>query len=157
MHEESGPSWGMRGLRKWLGTAPETRDELLKLVQDSRRFLEPDTVAMLEGVLDLPATKIREVMTPRTTMISLQEDDELLDILHVLVESAHSRFPVMMLHQAIRKSKSGDVVEVFATDNSTSWDIPKFCMHLGHELLLQEERLDEQGNKEFHYLVKKGE
>ncbi len=25
--------------------------------------------------------------------------------------------PVMMLHQAIRKSKSGDVVEVFATDN----------------------------------------
>jgi len=64
--------------------------------------------------------------------------------------------PVMMLHQAIRKSKAGDVVEVFATDNSTSWDIPKFCMHLGHELLLQEERLDENGNKEFHYLVKKG-
>ena len=99
MHEESGPSWGMRGLRKWLGTAPETRDELLKLVQDSRRFLEPDTVAMLEGVLDLPATKIREVMTPRTAMISLQEDDELLDILHVLVESAHSRFPVFSSDQ----------------------------------------------------------
>ena len=99
MHEESSPSWGMRGLRKWLGTAPETRDELLKLVQDSRRFLEPDTVAMLEGVLDLPATKIREVMTPRTSMISLQEDDELLDILHVLVESAHSRFPVFSSDQ----------------------------------------------------------
>jgi len=89
----------MRGLRKWLGTAPETRDELLKLVQDSRRFLEPDTVAMLEGVLDLPATKIREVMTPRTSMISLQEDDQLLDILHVLVESAHSRFPVFSSDQ----------------------------------------------------------
>ena len=99
MQEESGPSWGMRRLRKWLGTAPETRDELLKLVQDSQRFLEPDTVAMLEGVLDLPATKIREVMTPRTAMISLQEDDELLDILHVLVESAHSRFPVFSSDQ----------------------------------------------------------
>ena len=99
MHDESSPSWGMRGLRKWLGTAPETRDELLKLVQDSRRFLEPDTVAMLEGVFDLPATKIREVMTPRTAMISLQEDDELLDILHVLIESAHSRFPVFSSDQ----------------------------------------------------------
>ena len=99
MHEESGPSWGMRGLRKWLGTAPETRDELLKLVQDSRRFLEPDTVAMLEGVLDLPATKIREVMRPRTSMISLQEDGQLLEILHVLVESAHSRFPVFSSDQ----------------------------------------------------------
>ncbi len=99
MHEESSPSWGMRGLRKWLGTAPETRDELLKLVQDSRRFLEPDTVAMLEGVLDLPATKIREVMTPRTAMVSLQEDDQLLDILDVLIESAHSRFPVFSSDQ----------------------------------------------------------
>lgn len=47
---------------------------------------------MLEGVLDLPATKIREVMTPRTAIISLQEDDQLLDILHVLIDSAHSRF-----------------------------------------------------------------
>ncbi|WP_217488823.1 HlyC/CorC family transporter [Acinetobacter oleivorans] len=99
MQEEPSPSWGMRGLRKWLGTAPETRDELLKLVQNSRRFLEPDTVAMLEGVLDLPATKIREVMTPRTAMISLQEDDQLLDILDVLVESAHSRFPVFSSDQ----------------------------------------------------------
>lgn len=99
MQEEPSPSWGMRGLRKWLGTAPETRDELLKLVQNSRRFLEPDTVAMLEGVLDLPATKIREVMTPRTAMISLQEDDQLLDILDVLVESAHSRFPVFSADQ----------------------------------------------------------
>lgn len=93
MQDESSPSWA-RGLRKWLNTAPGTRDELLKLVQDSRRFLEPDTVAMLEGVLDLPATKVREVMTPRTALVSLQEDDDLLDIIPVLIESAHSRFPV---------------------------------------------------------------
>ena len=99
MQDESGPSWGMRGLRKWLGTAPETRDELLKLVQDSRRFFFFFTVAMLEGVLDLPATKVREVMTPRTSMVSLQEDDQILDILHVLVESAHSRFPVFSSDQ----------------------------------------------------------
>jgi magnesium and cobalt transporter len=35
-------------------------------------------------------------MTPRTAMISLQEDDQLLDILHVLIDSAHSRFPVFL-------------------------------------------------------------
>ena len=64
--------------------------------------------------------------------------------------------PVMMLHQAIRKSKSGDVVEVFATDNSTSWDIPKFCMHLGHELLLKEESLGANSHTEYRYLVQKG-
>ena len=64
--------------------------------------------------------------------------------------------PVMMLHQAIRKSKSGDVVEVLATDPSTSWDIPKFCLHLGHQLLVQEEMQDAAGLKEYRYLVQKG-
>ncbi len=94
MREEPSPSWAMRGLKKWLSTAPETRDELMKLVQDSRQFLEPDTVDMLEGVLDLPATQIREIMTPRPALVSLSEDDELLDILPALIQSAHSRFPV---------------------------------------------------------------
>mgnify|MGYP001563168233 FL=1 len=125
MHEESGPSWGMRGLRKWLGTAPETRDELLKLVQDSRRFLEPDTVAMLEGVLDLPATKIREVMTPRTAMVSLQEDDQLFDILHVLIESAHSRFPVFSADQpenVVGILLAKDLLP-FLTDRSSNVDV----------------------------------
>lgn len=89
-----GPSWTMRGLKKWLSTAPETRDELMKLVHDSRRFLEPDTVDMLEGVLDLPATQIREIMTPRPAIVSLCEEDQLLDILPKMIESAHSRFPV---------------------------------------------------------------
>jgi magnesium and cobalt transporter len=94
MKEDGAPSWSMRGLRKWLANAPETRDELLNLVQDSRRFLEPDTVDMLEGVLSLPAIQVREIMTPRPAIVGLHDDDELLEIMPVLIESAHSRFPV---------------------------------------------------------------
>jgi|TARA_B110000116_G_scaffold254528_1_gene252114 tRNA 2-thiouridine synthesizing protein A len=45
--------------------------------------------------------------------------------------------PVMMLHQAVRELNSGQVLEVTATDPSTTRDIPKFCQFLGHELLLQ--------------------
>ncbi len=41
----------------------------------------------------------------------------------------------MMLHQMVKKMAAGDVVEVQATDPSTSRDIPKFCLFLGHELL----------------------
>ena len=62
--------------------------------------------------------------------------------------------PVMMLHQAVRRAQSGEVIEVFATDPSTSWDIPKFCMHLGHELLIQEEK-EVEGKKEYYYQVQK--
>ncbi len=43
--------------------------------------------------------------------------------------------PVMMLHNAVRDAKPGDVIKVLATDPSTERDIPKFCQFLGHELL----------------------
>lgn len=81
---------------------------------------------------------------------------ELTPVIQLNTRGLRCPEPVMMLHQAIRKAKPGDVVEVLATDPSTSWDIPKFCMHLGHELLLQEEMLDGTGLKEYRYLVQKG-
>ena len=87
---------------------------------------------------------------------SMMSEQEKSSVVQLNTRGLRCPEPVMMLHQAIRKAKSGDVVEVFATDNSTSWDIPKFCLHLGHELVLQEEVLDEAGNKEFHFLVQKG-
>ena len=47
--------------------------------------------------------------------------------------------PVMMLHQAVKKMTAGEVIEVQATDPSTTRDIPKFCLFLGHELLADKE------------------
>lgn len=88
-----GNSWS-RGLKRWLSTAPETRDELVKLVQDSRRFLEPETVDMLEGVLDLPATKIHEIMTPISHVTGLTERQPLDDIMTTFIQTTHSRYPV---------------------------------------------------------------
>ncbi len=41
----------------------------------------------------------------------------------------------MMLHNAVRDAKPGDIIRVLATDPSTERDIPKFCQFLGHELL----------------------
>lgn len=58
--------------------------------------------------------------------------------------------PVMMLHQAIRKAVSGDVIRVVATDPSTERDIPKFCHYLNHELISKEEH---QGR--YIYRIKK--
>lgn len=62
--------------------------------------------------------------------------------------------PLMMLHQAVRKSQSGQVIHVMATDPSTTRDIPKFCMHLGHVLVSSNDR-DQDGKKEYLFWVKK--
>lgn len=61
----------------------------------------------------------------------------------------HCPEPVMLLHQAIRKSQSGQIIHVVATDPSTLRDIPKFCLHLGHELLMQQQQ---QHNGKVQYL-----
>lgn len=87
-------SW-RRGLKRWLSTAPETRDDLLNLVQESRRFLDSDMVDMLEGVLDLPATQVREIMTPRPDVMAIDSGDDIETVLNVIFESNHSRYPVI--------------------------------------------------------------
>ena len=84
----------MRGLKRWLHAAPETRDELIKLVQESHQFLEPDTVDMLEGVLDLPATQVREIMTPRPQVTGIHESASLPEVMDIILETTHSRYPV---------------------------------------------------------------
>ena len=56
----------------------------------------------------------------------------------------------MLLHNAIRDADAGELVQVLATDPSTTRDIPKFCTFLGHELVSQEQHGDE-----YHYLIRK--
>ena len=58
--------------------------------------------------------------------------------------------PIMLLHKAIRESRHGDIIEVFATDPSTERDIDKFCEFLGHKLLKKE-----INNDNFYYLVER--
>ena len=94
-NKQQSSSWS-RGLKRWLSTAPETRDELVKLVHDSRRFLAPDTVDMLEGVLDLPAIQVREIMTPVSHVAGITQHQNLQDIMSLYMETAHSRYPVFI-------------------------------------------------------------
>lgn len=61
--------------------------------------------------------------------------------------------PVMMLHNKVRDMQVGEVLEVLATDPSTTRDIPKFCRFLGHELVLQEVLEDAS---EYRYQIRKG-
>ncbi len=57
----------------------------------------------------------------------------------------------MMLHKRMRELAAGAELLVWATDPSTTRDIPKFCLFLGHELLSQTE--PEAG--QYHYRLRK--
>jgi len=73
------------------------------------------------------------------------------DIEHILdTRGLYCPEPVMLLHNKIRELSAGDVLEMLATDPSTSRDVPRFCSFLGHELLQEE-----HGDTEHRYLIRK--
>lgn len=50
---------------------------------------------MVEGVLDLEATRVRQVMTPRTDIVSLSRDAGWDEALDAFVDSPHRRLPLL--------------------------------------------------------------
>ena len=76
---------------------PEDRDALIEILRDSehRNLLDPDALLMIEGALHVSEIQVRDIMIPRVQMIVIENDAEPEDILSVVVESGHSRFPVV--------------------------------------------------------------
>jgi magnesium and cobalt transporter len=98
-HPSRGPvqrSWLERLSQVLLGE-PRDREELVRLLRDAehRQVLEADALAMIEGVLQVSSLRVRDVMIPRAQMVVVERDATLEQMLPVVVDSAHSRFPVI--------------------------------------------------------------
>src|SRR3954469_3716531 len=76
---------------------PEDRGELLDLLRGAfeRRLLDADALSMIEGVLSVSEATVRDIMIPRAQMDCVSVDDAVPDFLPVVVETRHSRFPVI--------------------------------------------------------------
>jgi magnesium and cobalt transporter len=76
---------------------PQDRTELVALMRQAsqRGLVEPDALSMLEGVLEVGDLQVRDIMIPRAQMVFVRRDDPFSKLLPVVVESGHSRFPVM--------------------------------------------------------------
>lgn len=84
-------------LRGLVGQEPVTRSGLLELLSDDRwcKELDTDEITMLRGVLEVSRTQVREAMIPRSQMVVIERDAPKEEILETIVESGHSRFPVI--------------------------------------------------------------
>ncbi|OOY41234.1 magnesium/cobalt efflux protein, partial [Solemya velum gill symbiont] len=67
------------------------------LIREANRsaILDADGQAMIEGVLSVSDLRVRDIMLPRADVVMVGRDDRLEDVLPVVIESAHSRFPVI--------------------------------------------------------------
>jgi magnesium and cobalt transporter len=76
---------------------PEDRDQLLELLQSSyeRNLMDADALAMIEGVLQVSELHARDIMVPRSQMDVVDIHDSPEKFLPQVIESGHSRFPVI--------------------------------------------------------------
>ncbi|MGO2478675.1 MAG: CNNM family magnesium/cobalt transport protein CorC [Pseudoalteromonas sp.] len=92
----SGKTW-LGKITQMLQGEPQSKKDLVEVIVDAqeRDLIDPDTKEMIEGVLGVSELKVRDIMIPRSQMITLEVDAPLEEIIPMMVDSTHSRFPVV--------------------------------------------------------------
>ncbi len=84
-------------LSAFLTREPEDREELIELLRGAfeRKLLDADALSMIEGVLQVSEMTVRDIMIPRAQMDVIAQDDEPATFMPIVMETKHSRFPVI--------------------------------------------------------------
>jgi magnesium and cobalt transporter len=99
--DQSGNGSGRKSWVDKIGKAfsnlPRNRDELKELLQEvfEEGVLDADALAMIIGALDVSETQVRDAMIPRSQMVVVPHNVEINSFLPRIIESGHSRFPVV--------------------------------------------------------------
>lgn len=96
MAEAEKPNW-LERLSHFLLREPEDREQLIELLHASfeKSLLDGDALAMIEGVLQVSETQVRDVMIPRSQMDVIDITQKPEEFIPFVIETAHSRFPVI--------------------------------------------------------------
>ncbi|NNG12103.1 MAG: CBS domain-containing protein [Halobacteria archaeon] len=94
----NGPArhWSAR-LKQALLREPADNEQLVELLRSAQRnnLYDADALAMIEGVLQVDDLQVRDIMIPRSQVVMLERDADPQLLLRTVVESGHSRFPVI--------------------------------------------------------------
>ncbi|RUQ89724.1 CBS domain-containing protein [Legionella septentrionalis] len=83
-------------LKQFLQLEPQNKEELISLLRDAqiRSLIDAETLAMIEGVILFSQMKVRDIMLPKKQMTCVPQDAELNEVIDIVTQSGHSRFPV---------------------------------------------------------------
>jgi magnesium and cobalt transporter len=76
---------------------PKDREQLITVLRNAqlRGLLDAEALGMIEGVFHVAEMRVSDIMIPYTNMVMVQKDLELNAILPIIIQSTHSRFPVV--------------------------------------------------------------
>jgi magnesium and cobalt transporter len=90
-----------RGVRGWLSDmfseAPDDVAALLEVIQDAteRQLIDVDALNIIVGALHVADMHARDIMIPRSALVVVHEDQQPAELLPLVIDSKHSRFPVV--------------------------------------------------------------
>lgn len=93
----SGSSKGFFGkLAQAFSDEPKTREDILEVLYEANEtgLLDQDALSIVEGAIQVTDMQVRDVMIPRSQMVSVQINQHPQEFMPLIIESAHSRFPV---------------------------------------------------------------
>src|SRR5690606_21052568 len=69
----------------------------LDIIKDAanNQLLDQEALSIIEGALDVSSLQAREIMVPRSQIVAVRIDDTPQEFLPKIIESGHSRFPVI--------------------------------------------------------------
>ena len=84
-------------LSAFLSREPDDREELLRLLHGAfvHKLLDADALSIIEGALQVSEMTVRDIMIPRAQMDVVSIDDEPAQFIPLVLETRHSRFPVI--------------------------------------------------------------
>lgn len=114
-----------------LSGEPRDLTELSETLETAkeRGIIDADALEMLEGVLQTAELQVRDIMVPRSQMVVVERDATPEDILPIVIESGHSRFPVIGddRDQIVGVLLAKDLLRYFAEGGQEDFDI-KECL-----------------------------
>ena len=89
-------SW-LERVGQFFSSTPGDRSELLDLMRSMRDsdIIDGDTLGIIEGAICVSEMQVREILIPRSQMVSIRASDDPRDFLPTIIDCAHSRFPVL--------------------------------------------------------------
>ena len=90
-------NWIVRIKRSLRLRDPQSKDDIMDIVKEAARnkVVDAEAVEIIEGALGVSKIHVREIMIPRSQMVVIKVDEKPEVFLPKIIESAHSRFPVV--------------------------------------------------------------
>jgi len=106
---------------------PKDREELIMILREAqeRNLFDTSALAMIEGVFQVSELQVRDIMIPRSQMVVVEEEDSVQEMLPTIIESAHSRFPVIgdSRDEVVGILLAKDLLRVLSEQNQPDFNI----------------------------------